>query len=57
MLSERAAYAKQSIREKLQDHKQYIEHYGDVMPEIRNWQWGGTGAPHFKRPDTSADNI
>lgn len=34
-----AAYAKQMIHEKLIDHKQYIEKYGDDMPEIKNWTW------------------
>ncbi|MCE5187165.1 MAG: phosphoketolase family protein [Planctomycetaceae bacterium] len=36
-----AAYAKQAIREKLIDHKQYIRKYGDDMPEIRDWRWPG----------------
>jgi xylulose-5-phosphate/fructose-6-phosphate phosphoketolase len=58
MLSERAAYAKQAIRDKLQDHKQYIARYGDDMPDIRDWRWGGNGptAGHG-RADTSADNV
>ena len=30
----RAAYAKQAIRDKLIDHKEYIARYGDDMPEI-----------------------
>jgi xylulose-5-phosphate/fructose-6-phosphate phosphoketolase len=34
-----AAYAKQTIREKLIEHKEYIRKYGEDMPEIRNWQW------------------
>ncbi len=56
MLAERAAYAKQAIRDKLLDHKNYIATYGEDMPEIRNWRWGGSKA----RPatsDTSADNV
>ena len=39
MLAERAAYVKQAIRDKLQDHGQYIARYCDDMPEIREWQW------------------
>ena len=35
----RAAYAKQAIRDKLIEHKQYIEKHGEDMPEIRNWKW------------------
>jgi xylulose-5-phosphate/fructose-6-phosphate phosphoketolase len=38
-LGSRAAYAKQFIRDKLIDHKNYIHKHGEDMPEIRNWQW------------------
>ena len=41
MLAERAAYAKQALRDKLHDHKSYIARYGDDMPDIRDWRWGG----------------
>jgi xylulose-5-phosphate/fructose-6-phosphate phosphoketolase len=34
-----AAYAKQAIREKLIEHKQYVAKYGEDMPEIRDWKW------------------
>jgi xylulose-5-phosphate/fructose-6-phosphate phosphoketolase len=36
-----AAYAKQALRDKLIEHKQYITRYGDDMPEIKNWRWPG----------------
>ena len=35
-----AAYAKQAIRDKLIEHRQYIERHGEDLPEIRNWRWG-----------------
>lgn len=58
MLAERAAYAKQAIRDRLQDHKQYIAQYGDDMQDIREWRWGGSGAAARPgRTDTSADNV
>jgi xylulose-5-phosphate/fructose-6-phosphate phosphoketolase len=57
MLAERAAYAKQAIRDKLQDHKQYIARHGDDMPDIRDWRWGGKAAAGASRADTSADNV
>ncbi len=39
-LGSRAAYVKQAMRDKLIEHRQYIERHGEDMPEIRNWQWG-----------------
>jgi xylulose-5-phosphate/fructose-6-phosphate phosphoketolase len=38
-LGARAAYFKQAIRDKLIEHKQYIERYGEDMPEITGWRW------------------
>jgi xylulose-5-phosphate/fructose-6-phosphate phosphoketolase len=37
-----AAYAKQEMRDKLIDHKQYITRYGDDMPEVKDWRWPET---------------
>ncbi|MEW6143516.1 MAG: phosphoketolase family protein [Thermodesulfobacteriota bacterium] len=34
-----AAYIKQEMRNRIIDHKEYIEKYGQDMPEIRNWRW------------------
>jgi xylulose-5-phosphate/fructose-6-phosphate phosphoketolase len=38
-LGARAAYFKQALHEKLIEHKQYIDKYGEDLPEIRNWKW------------------
>jgi xylulose-5-phosphate/fructose-6-phosphate phosphoketolase len=35
-----AAYVKQTIRDRLVDHKAYINRFGDDLPEIRDWKWG-----------------
>ncbi|MDZ4863469.1 MAG: phosphoketolase family protein [Gemmatimonadota bacterium] len=34
-------HLKQQLKGKLLEHKQYIDKYGEDMPEIRNWQWKG----------------
>jgi xylulose-5-phosphate/fructose-6-phosphate phosphoketolase len=38
-LGTRAAYVKQLIRDKLIDHKTYVDKYGEDLPEVRNWRW------------------
>jgi len=53
-LGARAAYAKQAIRDKLIEHKQYIARYGDDMPEIAGWKWGQGGAA---TRSTESDNV
>jgi len=55
-LGARAAYAKQAIRDKLIDHKEYICRYGDDMPEITGWRWGQQGIATGVR-STEADNV
>jgi xylulose-5-phosphate/fructose-6-phosphate phosphoketolase len=55
-LGSRSAYLKQELRDKLVDHRRYIERYGDDLPEVRNWRWGPytageTEAPPELRPE------
>jgi len=34
-----AAYAKQAIRDRLIEHRRYIERHGCDLPEVQNWRW------------------
>jgi xylulose-5-phosphate/fructose-6-phosphate phosphoketolase len=55
-LGARAAYFKQAIRDKLIEHKEYIEQHGEDMPEITGWRWAATGAARA-RTSTESDNV
>jgi xylulose-5-phosphate/fructose-6-phosphate phosphoketolase len=56
-LGERAAYAIQAINDKLFEHREYINHYGDDMPEITGWRWGHAAAASRRASSTEADNV
>jgi len=39
-IGQKGAYLKQTMQDKLIEHKHYIDQHGEDMPEIRNWKWG-----------------
>jgi xylulose-5-phosphate/fructose-6-phosphate phosphoketolase len=64
-LGDAAAYARQELRDRIIEHRQYIRRYGEDMPEIVAWQWQSSadedadgGAGHGAGIlDTAGDNV
>jgi hypothetical protein len=36
---DRGIYLKQQLKDTLIEHEQYIQKYGQDLPEVRNWKW------------------
>ena len=47
-LGYRAAHLRQAMRDKLVEHRQYIERHGQDMPEILEWRWHHETSPTRK---------
>jgi xylulose-5-phosphate/fructose-6-phosphate phosphoketolase len=56
-LGARAAYFKQAIRDRLIEHRQYIEEHGDDLPSITGWRWGEDAAQGARGSSTEGDNV
>lgn len=56
-LGSRAAYFKQKVREKLIDHRHYIQRHGDDMPAVSGWRWGEREPAATTGTSTDGDNI
>jgi xylulose-5-phosphate/fructose-6-phosphate phosphoketolase len=55
-LGPRAAYFRQIIRDRLIEHRQYIEAHGEDPPSITGWRWEKTAA-RGAAASTEADNV
>jgi xylulose-5-phosphate/fructose-6-phosphate phosphoketolase len=38
-LATKAAHVTQHLRDKLTEHRNYVDQHGEDMPEIQNWGW------------------
>jgi xylulose-5-phosphate/fructose-6-phosphate phosphoketolase len=59
-LGPRAAYFRQAVRDRLIEHKQYIETHGEDRPEITGWRWDPTfnvESPASTSTSTEGDNV
>jgi xylulose-5-phosphate/fructose-6-phosphate phosphoketolase len=56
-LGSRAAYFKQAIHERLIEHKEYINKYGDDIPAISGWNWAAQGPAKTSGTTTEGDNV
>jgi xylulose-5-phosphate/fructose-6-phosphate phosphoketolase len=56
-LGARAAYFKQAIRDRLIEHKQYIEQHGEDLPAITGWRWGSEHDEGPQSTSTESDNV
>ena len=48
-LQSRAAGLIQLMREKLIEHRQHVNTWGDDLPEVKNWKWSGSEI-HREKP-------
>jgi xylulose-5-phosphate/fructose-6-phosphate phosphoketolase len=56
-LGSRAAFVKQTIRDALIDHHQYIVENGEDPPMVLGWRWGQQELDTTSRSSTEADNV
>jgi xylulose-5-phosphate/fructose-6-phosphate phosphoketolase len=50
-----SAHAREWLKNKLIEHKQYTRTHGEDLPEVRDWQWAAGSAPVVVTPDAARD--
>jgi xylulose-5-phosphate/fructose-6-phosphate phosphoketolase len=53
-LAARASHVRQWLRDRLIDHRKYVNEHGDDVPAIKNWRWGNRPTDPAKT-DTASD--
>ena len=56
-LGSKGAYLKQHMKDRLIEHKHYIDRHGQDLPKIRNWKWGATTAGQASSGKTGPPNL
>jgi xylulose-5-phosphate/fructose-6-phosphate phosphoketolase len=56
-LSVKGAYLKQLVKDKLIEHKVYIDRYGKDMPEILGWKWPSAAKPRAVPTEAALETL
>ena len=50
-----SAHAREALKNRLIEHRQFIRVHGEDMPEIRDWQWGARPGPQLRGVNEPVD--
>jgi xylulose-5-phosphate/fructose-6-phosphate phosphoketolase len=54
-LADVAAHAREELKNKLVEHRQYIRVHGEDLPEVRDWQWSSAPGPEVRGSNEELD--